>query len=104
MRVNEPLTSRSPGPLSGAPGPPSMDTHPDESLRVDVKLLGEPCLWCWEIVDTKQGVLVESSWTSQWKAYESSQDALWAGILRLAELSRRSRGALLQGRRAPKTE
>ena len=81
-----------------------MDTHPDERLRVNVKLLGDPCLWCWEIVDTEQGTLVESSWTSQWAAYQSSQDALWAGILRLAELSRRSRGALLQGRRAPTTE
>jgi hypothetical protein len=72
-----------------------MDTHRDERLKVDVKLLGEPCLWCWEIVDTEQGALVESSWTSQWAAYESSREALSAGSLRLAELSRRSRGALL---------
>jgi len=68
---------------------------------VKVNLMSAPCLWRWEIVDTEDGALVESSWASQWMAYESSQEALWAGILRLAELSRHSRGALVQGRRAP---
>ncbi len=75
-----------------------MRTPPDERLKVGVRLLGEPCLWCWEIIDTEQGVLVESSWTSQWTAYESPQDALWAGSLRLAELSHPSRG-----RRVPRS-
>lgn len=78
-----------------------MVMHQDERLMVKVNLLGEPCLWCWEIVDTEDGALVESSWASQWTAYASSQDALWAGLLRLAELSRHSRGARLHGRRAP---
>jgi hypothetical protein len=78
-----------------------MDTHPGERLTVKVNLLGEPCLWCWEIVDAEDGALVESSWATEWTGYESSQEARRAGMLRLTELTRRSRGALLHGRRAP---
>jgi hypothetical protein len=78
-----------------------MDIHPGERLMVKVNLLGEPCFWCWEIVDADGGALVESSWATDWTGYESSQEARGAGILRLTELSRCSRGALLHGRPAP---
>ena len=39
-----------------------MDTHQGEQLTVRLVLLGEPSLWCWEIVDTADGAIVESSW------------------------------------------
>jgi len=78
-----------------------MDTHPDGRLTVKINLMTAPFLWRWEIVDTEDGTLVESSWATEWTGYESSQEAWRAGILRLTELTRRSRGALLQGRRAP---
>jgi hypothetical protein len=35
-----------------------MDRHPAERLLVNVNLMSEPCLWCWEIVDTGDGTLV----------------------------------------------
>jgi hypothetical protein len=80
-----------------------MDIHQGERLAVTVKLLGDPCLWCWELVDTEDGTLVESSWATEWTGYASSQEAWQAGILRLAELTRPSRGALVPGRRASAT-
>lgn len=52
-------------------------------LVVDVKLLPEPCLWCWEIRDTDSGT-VETSWDRDWTAYESRQQALTAGLERAA--------------------
>ncbi len=72
-----------------------MDPHPAERMTVKVNLLSESCLWCWEIVDTRDGTLIESSWAKDWTGYESSHEAWGAGILRLNELSWRSRTALL---------
>jgi hypothetical protein len=66
-----------------------------------VDLLGEPCLWCWEIVDPGDGALIESSWATEWTGYGSSPEAWRAGILRLTELTRPSRRARLRGRRPP---
>ena len=52
-----------------------------------VTLLAEPSLWCWEIVDgQRDGALVSSSWTSEWMAYDTRQEALTAGRRRLSEL------------------
>ena len=70
-----------------------------ERLTVKVHLLGEPCLWCWEIVDVEDGVLVESSWATEWTGYASSREAWRAGITRLTNLTRSSRGTLLHARR-----
>lgn len=78
-----------------------MDIHRGERLTVKVRLLGQPCLWCWEIVDTADGALIESSWATDWTAYGSSREAMRAGVMRLTDLTRRGRGALLQGRPAP---
>jgi len=39
-----------------------MDIPRLERLTVKVHLLGEPCLWCWEIVDMEDDTSVESSW------------------------------------------
>jgi hypothetical protein len=75
-----------------------MDIHPGERLVVKAHLLGDPCLWCWEIVDTEGGALIESSWETEWTAFESAREALRAGTMRIIDLTRSSRGALLHGR------
>jgi hypothetical protein len=69
-----------------------MHLHSAERLLVKVNLMSEPCLWCWEIVDTNDGTLIESSWATDWTGYVSSYEAWGAGILRCNELSRRLRG------------
>lgn len=57
------------------------------ALDVRVRLLAESCLWCWEIVDRyRSGALVQSSWASEWTAYDTREEALGAGCGRLAEL------------------
>ena len=57
------------------------------ALDLRVRLLGDPCLWCWEIVDrNRSGAVVQSSWASEWTAYETREEALGAGRGRLAEL------------------
>ena len=59
--------------------------HTPMDLRV--RLLTEPCLWCWDIVDARRGdALVHSSWAMEWMAYESREEALTAGRRRLSEL------------------
>lgn len=55
-------------------------------LVVDVKLLPQPCLWCWEIRDTRSGS-IENSWEREWTAYESRQQAFTAGLERAALLA-----------------
>jgi hypothetical protein len=60
------------------------------AMDLRVRLLSEPCLWCWEIVDRHRGdTLVRSSWTAEWMAYESREEALTAGRRRLSELVQR---------------
>ena len=55
-------------------------------LDLRVRLLGDPCLWCWEIVDRNRGVVVQSSWDGEWTAYGAPEAALAAAHERLAEL------------------
>ena len=63
------------------------------ALDVGVRLLPEPCLWCWEIVDRHHGnALVQSSWAGEWMAYDTREAALSAGCGRLAELRCASSG------------
>ncbi len=57
-----------------------------ERLALDVRLLDEPCLWCWEIRDITNSELVESSWSAGWMAYDSREAAHTAGQTRLAQL------------------
>src|SRR3989442_1648112 len=52
-----------------------MDIPRLERLTVKVHLLGEPCLWCWEIVDVEDDALVESSWATEWRSSEPAPSA-----------------------------
>src|SRR2546426_6864645 len=78
-----------------------MDIPRLERLTVKVHLLGEPCLWSWEIVDVEDDALVESSWATEWTGYASSREALEAGAIRLTDLTRSSRSAKLDARFMP---
>ena len=56
-------------------------------LDVRVRLLEEPCLWCWEIVDrSRRDAVVCSGWAIEWMAYESPKEAIVAGRRYLATL------------------
>ena len=56
---------------------------PNERLTVEVRLLPDPCLWCWEIRDSDRDEVLESSWANEWTAYSSPEEALRAGRRRL---------------------
>jgi hypothetical protein len=58
-------------------------------LTVAVDLMAEPCLWRWEIRDSKRNEVVANSWTHEWMAYESPDEALRAGRDRLTALDDR---------------
>ncbi len=55
----------------------------NERLTVEVRLLPDPCLWCWEIRDAQRNEVLESSWAGEWTAYSSPEEALRAGRRRL---------------------
>lgn len=57
-----------------------------EELTVAVRLMSEPCLWRWEIRDPSRGEVVANSWTSEWMAYESPDEAFRAGQARLTTI------------------
>ena len=60
-----------------------------QEFTVAVRLMSEPCLWRWEIREPVQNHVVANSWTSEWMAYESPDEAFRAGQARLTILSRR---------------
>jgi hypothetical protein len=78
-----------------------MSTHPGERYTVEVSLMAEPCLWCWEIRDTACGEVLESSWTCDWTAYDSAETARMAGYRRLAQHTRLIRAESMSARGAP---
>jgi len=47
-------------------------------LQAHARLLPDPPLWCWELVEPATGAIVASSWTGAWTAYESPEEALRA--------------------------
>ena len=59
-----------------------------KSLRVDVELMDDPCLWRWEIRDASRGDVLADSWTRDWAAYESREEAYRAGRARLTTFLR----------------
>jgi hypothetical protein len=58
----------------------------ERSLVVEVRLLSDPCLWCWEICDEDSGRVVASSWADAWVAFASRAEARAAGAKHLAKL------------------
>jgi hypothetical protein len=58
-------------------------------LTVAVRLMSEPCLWQWEIRDPTRGEVLVDSWSSEWMAYESSDEAYRAGQARLTAITPR---------------
>ncbi|HEX6211845.1 MAG TPA: hypothetical protein VF136_13775 [Methylomirabilota bacterium] len=61
----------------------------DSQFTVAVDLMSEPCLWRWEIRDPTRDEVVANSWTNEWMAYESPDEALRAGRARLTSLDPR---------------
>ena len=66
-----------------------MDAMSQQRWSLEVQLMSEPCLWRREIRDRERDVVVESSWTREWMAYESPEEAERAGRQRLRSLARR---------------
>jgi hypothetical protein len=66
-----------------------MESTHGQHLSVEVQLMDEPCLWRWDIRDRERDEVVDSSWTREWMAYESPEEALRAGRRRLTSLTRR---------------
>jgi hypothetical protein len=64
-----------------------MNLPRESQLSVEVRLMTEPCRWRWEIRDGERGEIIDSSWTREWMAYESPEDALRAGRQRLTSLT-----------------
>jgi hypothetical protein len=58
-------------------------------LMVRVQLMSEPCLWQWEIRDPRRDEVVADSWSSEWMAYESPDEAYRAAQARLNSLTPR---------------
>lgn len=56
-------------------------------FTAQARLLTDPPLWCWEIVDAS-GALVASSWQSEWEAYSSAGEALRHALPALGRFSR----------------
>jgi hypothetical protein len=65
-----------------------MEEARRQSLSLEIRLMSEPCLWRWEIRDRERGDIVESSWTRDWMAYDSLEEAERAGRQRLISLGR----------------
>jgi hypothetical protein len=65
-----------------------METGRSGHFTVAVQLMSEPCLWRWEIRDAACDEVVVNSWTHEWMAYESPDDALRAGRSRLTAFDR----------------
>jgi|GraSoiStandDraft_16_1057320.scaffolds.fasta_scaffold3562505_1 hypothetical protein len=47
--------------------------------EIRARLLHDPPLWCWDLVEPATGAVVESSWSRDWEAYRSRDEALRAG-------------------------
>jgi hypothetical protein len=55
-------------------------------FTLEVQLMDDPCLWRWEIRDPARDRVVESSWSREWAAYQSAEEAYRAGHERLRAL------------------
>ena len=59
----------------------------ERRLSVRVRLLREPCLWCWGIVDDVSGNEIESSWDTEWCGYPTREEAETAGRARMIAIA-----------------
>jgi hypothetical protein len=58
-----------------------------KSLQVKVELMDDPCLWRWQIRDAARNEVVADSWTRDWKAYDSREEAYREGRARLTSIA-----------------
>jgi hypothetical protein len=63
--------------------------HSGGAFTVEVQLMAEPCLWQWQIRDPGRDEVVADSWSSEWMAYDSADEAYRAAQARLAAISPR---------------
>ena len=63
-----------------------MQKRTGAGLTVKVNLMTDPCMWQWEIRDPRRDEVVATSWTTEWMAYESPDEAFRAGQARLSTL------------------
>jgi hypothetical protein len=61
----------------------------DDTLGVRIRLLPDPPLWSWEIVDDRTQRVVRSSWNDDWVAYETREAAAHAARALLGVATRR---------------
>src|SRR5439155_14366972 len=54
----------------------------EPSLQLRVELMDDPCRWRWEIRDGARDEVVADSWTRDWAAYGSREEASRAGRAR----------------------
>jgi hypothetical protein len=66
-----------------------MTSRDDSRFTARARLLTDPPLWCWEIVDVGSGAVVASSWQNEWQAYTSPREALRQALPALARLGAR---------------
>ena len=55
-----------------------------EPLQLKVELMDDPCLWRWAICDAARDEVVADSWTREWTAFQSREEAYRAGSARLS--------------------
>jgi hypothetical protein len=58
----------------------------DMELTLMVRLMDDPALWRWELRNAFDGGIVESSWSLEWAAYGSAEEAYQHGRERLRRL------------------
>lgn len=63
-----------------------MVPRDDSQFTVRARLLTDPPLWCWEIVEVGSGAVVASSWQNEWQAYTSPREALRQALPALTRL------------------
>ena len=61
-------------------------------LVLQARLLGDPALWVWEVID-RSGRLIESGWNRDWSAYDDPEAALRAGRAFLGRQTTSARSA-----------
>ena len=62
-----------------------MQCHPSD-LQIKVELMDDPCLWRWAILDPSCNEVVADSWSRDWTAYASRDEAFREGRARLSLL------------------